>query len=732
MATPSTGKSTDTTGTSPEVKSNLSSDTRAVTSVTQALSICDQCIEDADKLIKNAAKITAKINGERPRSSRGDANKAKLHKSNISTGALATTCSKIPPRFYMPLKTARYLVAGCLPPDVDGSAQKTEFFRTSVTTAIRKWKKWNFFLQGLANEVGIYGYAFPSFFNQYEWRPKLIRQDKGFVPIGTELLDTDLPFYVVKWDYRPDELLSLLKKANDNKKKNWRQDAVVKAINKAMPPDKNGMQSDIRGYEDLVRQASTGASYSKGAKMIKTYHLFAKEITGKISHYILLGDGSGNSDTSKDDDSRLLYEKLDRFESMDEVTTAMVFQFGNGTIHGSLGAGHILYDMSVQVELTRNESFDNLKLSNKIKLEVPDGKDLNSVKAMVFDEKIIVSGAKYAGSSAAMQVSVDGFMALDQKMTQIMEEKVGAFLPPAVIPGTSPTATQVNVQTAREDEIRQFMLDNWLTQFAMLTAMMAKRLCDPKSPDEDAKALVKKLKKKLDEDEIKQLVESCSMQNIMEFTEAVAQRRAQFAQSVRGNPYYDQEQVERTISQAAVGPELSALLMPQGQDQAMVAEAARQQVLENAVLEQGKQGVPVIPKDNDYIHMEALKEPLTQWIGQSNLPAATNGLAHYQAHYNQWIAKKVGPKDKKNDEKKLIASFERAVQSLQKRLQQEQQVAALQAGGGGLPGAPGAPGPVGAPNLALMGGGAPQPQAPAPTPAGPPPPAGPLPLARAG
>jgi hypothetical protein len=692
MATPSTGKSTDTTGASADVKSNLKSETRAVTSVTQALSICDQLIEDADKLIKNAAKITSKINGERPRSSRADANKAKLHKSNISTGALATTCSKIPPRFYMPLKTARYLVAGCLPPEVDNSAQKTEFFRTAVTTAIRKWRKWNFFLQGLANEVGVYGYAFPSFFNQYEWRPKLIRQDKGFVPVGTELLDTDIPFYVVKWSYRPDELLALVKKAKEKKKKSWNEDAVVKAINKAMPPDKHGQRSDTRSYEDLIRQATTGASYSKGAKMIETYHLFAKEITGKISHYILLGDGATNTNTGSDDDSRLLYEKLDRFDSMDEVTNPMVFQFGNGTIHGSLGAGHILYDMSVQVELTRNESFDNLKLSNKIKLEVPDGKDVNAVKAMVFDEKVIVSGAKYAGSSAAMTVSVDGFMALDQKMTQLMEEKVGAFLPPAIIPGTSPTATQVNVQTAREDEIRQFMLDNWLTQFAVLAAMIAKRLCDPASPDEEAQALQEKLKKKLDKDEIEQLVESCSMQNILEFTDAVGQRRAQFAASVRNNPYYDQEQVERTISQAAVGPELSALLMPQGQDQAMVAEAARQQVLENAVLAQGQQGIPVIPKDNDYIHLEALKQPLTEWLSQGNIAAATNGLAHYQAHYNQWIAKKVGPKDKKNDEKKLIASFERALQSLQKRVQQQQQLSLMQGGQSApLPGAPGLP-----------------------------------------
>jgi hypothetical protein len=679
MATKSTEESSDTSGAKLEVKKDLTSETRAISSVNQGISVCRKLIEDAKTLIDNAAVTTAHINGKRPRNIRDDANKAKSHKSNVNTGALATVCSKIPPRFYMPIKTSKYLVAGALSASIEGAISKTEFFREKVTKRIRRWKKWHFFMQGLSTEVGLNGYAFPCFFDEYDWKPKLIRQDKGFIPIGTELLDSDVPFFAVKWNYRPDELLSLARAAADKGKTTWKKGAIRKAVEDAAPLDKHTGPGNSRTQEDLIRQASTASSFVKGAKQIPTFHLFAKESTGKISHTIYLDTGSGDTGHDDDNDSRLLYEKLDRFSCMDDITSAMVFQFGNGTIHGSLGAGHILFDMSIQVELTRNESFDNLKMSNKLKLQVADGKDINMVKATVLDEKVIVSGATYAGANAALPVSVEGFISLDQQMTRLMEEKVGAFLPPAVIPGTSPTATQINVQTAREEEIRNAMLDNWLTQIAQLTYMMAKRLCNPKSHHEEAVALLKELKDRLSDEEIKELVEDCALQNILEFTEIVSQRRAQFAITVRGNQYYDQAEVERLICESAVGTLLTQSLMPAKQDQSVVDQAKRQQLLENSALVD-KQDVPVVGIDNDYVHMETMKQPLVLAIQSGSVEVAQLGLKHYQAHYDQWIKKKGEPKDQKNAEKKFIRSLELALESAQKKAQQQAQLQQMQTG----------------------------------------------------
>src|SRR5690606_10597104 len=106
--------------------------------------------------------------------------------------------------------------------------------------------------------------------------------------------------------------------------------------------------SEQRSYEELIRQSVQSYSYAKGTKLVQTYHLFAREYDGKVSHYILLRDAKGEN-------KELLFEKEDAYETMERVCIPHVFDYGDGTIQGSWGGGQILYDMSVQVEKIRND-----------------------------------------------------------------------------------------------------------------------------------------------------------------------------------------------------------------------------------------------------------------------------------------------------------------------------------------------------------------------------------------
>ena len=79
----------------------------------------------------------------------------------------------------MPVKTAKYLTAAELPPDHPNGQEKTLHFRQVITDTIRAWTKFNFFVRGLARETGIFGFSFCWFPDEYDWRPTLIRMDKG-------------------------------------------------------------------------------------------------------------------------------------------------------------------------------------------------------------------------------------------------------------------------------------------------------------------------------------------------------------------------------------------------------------------------------------------------------------------------------------------------------------------------------------------------------------------------
>lgn len=673
----------DDIGNTPIVSQELTVENRTISNAAQAYSVCDTLVSDWKRGILNAARITSKLNGERPYNQKKLKDSGKDWKTNISTGFLASECGKVIPRFYMPIKTAKYLTASELPPSWPNGIEKTQHFRQVITDAVRNWPKFNFYMRGLAREVAVFGFGFNVFFDEYEWRPTLMRMDKGFVPQGTEVME-EPQFFMAKYDYKPSELLNLLRSSVEAGRTEWNVDNVVAAINAAYPPPVDSTYPEARSYEELIRQATWGYSYTKGAKMIRTYHLFAKETTGRVSHYVLLSNQSAVAPTSVGspvDDTKMLYQSLDQFESMDDVVNTMVFDYGDGTIHGAWGVGQILYDLAVQVEKIRCDSIDNIRLTNKVKIQVPDAKNINDVKQLVNDQFVIVSGAQFSANTAGLTSDVMGYEALDTKMTRIAQEKIGAFIPPIPMTASDITAAQINASSAQERELREALLENWLIQFAHLMRTITKRLVNPDSPDPVARETIEKLLAKLTPEEIAMLASQFPVKSVMDFTEFKAQQRGAFAANVMNNPLFRQSVAARYMAEG-VGDEsfVDSLVLPEGDQNDMLA-AQRQQILENAALATG-QPVPVVTSDNDWVHMQTLKPVLTQAVQGGMQPAILEiGLQHYAAHWQQGVAKKTIPKDQINEEKSFIASVENAINALKEQAALAQQAQAV----GGIP-----------------------------------------------
>lgn len=674
----------DAVGSSPDLsKTTLEPTNRTVNSVNQAFSICETMVSDWKKGILFATRITAKINGEKPYNQKKLKDAGKDYKTNVSTGFLATECARVVPRLFMPIKTAKYLTAACLPNNWPNALEKTEFFRQTITETIRSWPKFNFYIRGLAREVGIYGFAFNAFFDKYDWRPNLMRVDKGFVPQGTEIMD-EPQFFMAKYDYSPSELLELLKSSIDAGRSEWKKENVVQAIGDALPPPVDSTYPNARVYEELIRQAAWSYTYTKGARKISTYQLFSKEATGKVSHYILLaGDQPIVTKDSKGDnkkDSRLLYEFLDKYPSMGDATNAMVFDFGDGTIHGSWGAGQILYDLAVQVEKIRCDGMDNMRMSNKMKLTVADGKNVNDVKLSINDQWMLVSAAQFSGNTAGLTTDMEGYELLDQKLSQLAQQKIGAFVPPIPLQPSDIKAAQVNAAMAKERELQEALLENWLIQFAVLVRAMTRRLCDNESPDSVAKKVQEKLLTKLTNEEINMLASEFPVQSVMDFTEYRAQQKAAFCASIAKDPRFRQDIAARHMA-AGVGDSrfVDEIIVPEG-DNSMQLAAQRQQQLENAAMVIGQE-VPILPQDMDWVHMTTLKPSLAQTIKSGNAQLAEIGLRHYAAHYAQAVDKKEIPPEQINPEKAWIAAAEKTIAALaeQAQIQQATQQAQQQA-----------------------------------------------------
>jgi hypothetical protein len=85
---------------------------------------------DAQRLIKNAAKITSLKQGRRPYDGKKLEKQGKGYKTNLSSGAYATTLRRVAPRLYMPLLNASTLTAAQLAAGTVNGEEKTAFLPT--------------------------------------------------------------------------------------------------------------------------------------------------------------------------------------------------------------------------------------------------------------------------------------------------------------------------------------------------------------------------------------------------------------------------------------------------------------------------------------------------------------------------------------------------------------------------------------------------------------------------
>lgn len=700
-------------GNSPEVdESTMTADNRVITSASQAINVTESDILDARKLIINARKITAKKQGSPPYNPAALKAQAKSYKRNISTRFLQKELARAATRFAMPVLTASTLTAAELPAGWPKGQEKTEFFRQTMTRAFRGWRKNDMFWRGLAAEVCDYGFTFASWTDPLEWRPHLVRMDRGFVPRGTEVMDDKLARFTLKWDYRPDELLKLVRKAVDSGSENWKKDAVAQAVDAATLPNLPQDMTQLRKWEELIREQSWDYNYSRSQRMVETRHLFVLEYTGKVSHYILWPKGPS--------ESQVLFESLDAYDSTDSVCIPIVFGYGDGTIHGSWGAGQLLYDLAAQVEKIRCDSIDNLLNSNKARLQVANAKDAASAQLVVNDTMIIASGATFAQNIGGISGDAKGYMVLDDKMTQWAQEIVGSYLPPIQQQRNDVKEIQIQAAQQKEAEAAKDVLESWLKQVALVINEMTRRMLNPDSDDEYAQGVRKKLLGdnagwlkslwnklrsnvkileritppppiSLTEEEIEILINQPTIQSVTEFTEWAVAQRAQFAASVQQNPLFNQAAVARYMAAGvpnAGSAFVDSIVVPEG-DTTSLTGAQRQQLMENASMLLGME-IPVLVTDEHQVHLETLKQPLETVIQQGLIQQATLGLKHATGHFMAGSSTKTLPPESINTWKSWIANMQKALEAkAQEKAQQEQQAMQEQQmmaqSGGGAP-----------------------------------------------
>ncbi len=665
-----------TTGTinTPELSKAGKPSRRAISSISQAKNLIKSLQAAARDRNQKNARIMAKYNSERPYRTEELKQDGLSWKSNFTTKPLPMLINKVAPRFTKAIEGAKYLTNSALPDDAPGADVKTEAFRREITATVRARPGWTNLVSEIAQENALFGFTSVAWLDEFGWLPKHFRQDSFFVPTGTKQLPDAAQVVALRETFLIHELFSLIENREAAKAAGWNVENTILAINSAMPDDRRSKEAGWeRVYEDLVRECNVGLSHENGALVVTVWHLLAQEIEGKVSHYILLEPSTGQkSKYDTESRSELLFERENQFESMREACSFFSFEQGNGNLHGSKGIGREIYSMAGMLDRARNEVVDRLNLSGKIIVQA-DEKAIKRFKMHVVGNALLI-GQSYTISEQKLDSAVEPFLTLDQFLTSLLDQMAGAVTPRA-LEGERVTAAAVNLLAGREEESRDNIIGRFLSQFAAMMGTLQKRLCDEGTSEEDAKALQKKLLAIMSREELNILANSPVAETVRDYTELQRQQVVLAASEGRGNPLYNQKELERRKLTAQINEEFANAVLLPDEDPTVLAEQTRLQQMEMLLLVGQATTVPISPRDNHVVHLQVLMPAMEQ--AAPNAASSPQGaevlkalFMHAQGHYE--AALQTGA------DKKELEPISQTLKQIQGAIEQLAQVEAQQ------------------------------------------------------
>lgn len=650
----------------PGLSTSLKPKRRAIKDAKQAENIITS-LEAAsrDRNIKNA-RIMAKYNSEKPYTTEALTAEGLAWKSNFTTKPLPMLIDKVAPRFVKAVEGVKYYTNSALSDEVEGSAVKTESFRREITKTVRAHPDWSNFCNDLAQENALFGFAAVAWQDEFHWMPKFFRQDHFFLPSGTKQSPKGTQVVALQEPLLLHELFELIEDKKAAETRGWDVQETVKALNEATPLNRRSQHTAWeRIHEDMIRESNLGLSFEAGPRAVVVWHLLATEIDGKVSHYILL-----------DKSFKVLFTNEDQYDSMADALGLFCFQQGNGTVHGSKGIGRELYAMAGILDRSRNEVVDRLNLAGKIIIQ-GDDKALRRFKMSVVGNAILI-GQGYNISEREIESGVEPFLKLDEFLTALLDQMAGATTP-KVFEGERVTKAQVEFFAQREEETRDSIIARFLTQFARMMTTIQKRLCDKNTDDEDAKEMQKRLLKIMSREELDELSKQPVAETVRDYTELKRQQIVAIATEARGNPLYNQKELELQKVTAQVDEEFAKKILLPDEDPTVQAEQSRLQSLELLlIIGQGSE-VPVSPRDNHEVHLQVLMPVMEataqQAVSDPNAVQTLHALlAHAETHYNAALQGGVS-KDALKPVEEILSKLRASMDQLNQLAQSQQQLA---------------------------------------------------------
>lgn len=644
---------------SPDFTEGGKNEQKAIKDAGQALDIARKLEwQDRDRDIRRARVLSA-FNGASPYSDSDLVNRAQGYRYNVSFGFMEGVIG----RALVPYNDLTLDIGNLTEITADLPEEKKKILQMEFGSILEEWGQWPKVISRLNQDLVLNGYNNFIFPSDYDPFPIFVAQKHGYVDEGTPNDIENLEVFTWKKDYLIHELYQKIADANVATKAGWNVENVRQALMSAQPESLGASNVSQSGYwtqiESLIRGGALWSSIV-GAKKVNTYHVFAVELDGAVTHYIVLNGTSQNDAPNVE-----LFKKEKRFPSMKSFLVYFDLETGDGTWHGSKGIGQRVFNTHKAIDKIRCSILDQAFVSGLTLIQPGDQLDQEELTLSVTGPFAVIPAGLTIASNVLPAVSNTTFQ-VDALLTATSEQRIGDVVPNAqqTLSAAPQTATQAKIDASRQALISQGNLKRYVDPISQTCSIICHRLLKQNSPNPYAKRFQERLKRKgLSDEDLKKVKGARNTGKIDDILGETANKTQIIFAEFRGDPDVDQHILKSKRISSVLDAEAADELLIADDDQTKQIEASRTQEFENTTMQTGVK-VPVSPRDNHEIHLKVIFtwtgttiQGMAQNFNPQMIPILQNILSHAKQHEN-FLAQ---DKTKKN----IFKQYEDGVKTLE-------------------------------------------------------------------
>jgi hypothetical protein len=396
------------------------------------------------------------------------------------------------------IKTPYFAMIGSVPTYAEirtkeGGANQSLFSQIitqEFTKMIKRWPDFSFEMQKAQQELikfGIGPVLTPDF---YDWRFQALRHRDLLVPEKAPATPSKWPYFAIRTEMQAMDLWYRVMPENVeySQEVGWQIDETREAVMLASKDIFGGRLTwDGRNWEQWEECWKNNDLYMTlvASESLMVYHLFVKEYSEKISHYILAENALLPD---------FLFERIDRYDSIEQILTIFRNDVGNGDYHSIRGIGRLQFQHVECTNRLKNHLFDMGIAGTAINLKASTSKAKDEMQLMQLGPVNILPP-----DVDLIQNRIVGFLTdaitLDRELSNHLSANLGTFRKGVGYGGVGMTQ-RPNVMQVQQDIISTTQLTEGqiilhFMDLDQLYQQMYRRASDPNTPDTEAKLFQK-------------------------------------------------------------------------------------------------------------------------------------------------------------------------------------------------------------------------------------------------